>query len=211
MSGVIWKLEGMSGVDLIQFRRVKNMPQTKFTYWIVWVLVLILGGGCATLSKQECLKGDWYGIGYEDGTKGHEHNRLLSHKKVCAEYRVLPDEIAYHRGRDEGLAVYCTEQNGYGMGSDVDKYNGVCPSELERMFLQGYLRGLDAADDDLHWETSQKSRELAASALKLQGLKDKEYDRQVKKIKRLENKLRRLEDKLYDIKQLRRQYGWKIR
>jgi hypothetical protein len=187
------------------------MLQTKFIYWIVWILVLILGGGCATLSKQECLTGNWYGIGYQDGTKGHGHIRLLNHKKACAEYRVLPDEIAYHRGLDEGLAVYCTEQNGYGMGSDVDKYKGACPPELERMFLQGYLRGLDVADYDLHWETSQKSRELAASALKLQDLKGKEYDKQVKKIKRLENQLSRMEDKLHDIRQLRRQYGWDAR
>ena len=42
------------------------MQQTRLTYLIVSVLVLILGGGCA-LSKQECLRGDWYGIGGRTG------------------------------------------------------------------------------------------------------------------------------------------------
>ena len=186
------------------------MLQTKLTYLIVSTFVLALGGGCA-LSKQECLEGDWYGIGYKDGSRCKENDRLLDHKKACAQYRVLPNESAYHRGRNEGLVVYCTEQNGYEMGSDIDKYNGVCPSEFEQMFLHGYLRGLDIAEDELHWEITQKSRELAENALALRDLNRKEYERQEKKIERLKSKLERLEDKLYDIKKLRRQHGWKVR
>lgn len=186
------------------------MQRIKLIYWIALIFFLIFGSGCAKLSKQECFEGNWYGIGYKDGIKGHEYDRLLSHEKACVEYRILPDETAYRQGWDDGLSVYCTEQNGYEMGSDVDKYKGTCPQGSERMFLLGYLRGLDSAEEDLRQETSLKSRELAAKALQLRGLKDKEYDRQVKKIDRIERELGRLEDKLYDIKQLRRKYRRKI-
>lgn len=186
------------------------MLQTKLIYFIVSVFVLILGGGCA-LSKQECLKGNWHGIGYKDGSRGKEYDRLLDYKKDCAKYRVLPDEAEYRRGRDEGLFVYCSEQNGYEMGTNIDNYNGVCPPEVEQMFLQGYLRGLGVAEDELHWEITQKSRELTENALTLRYLNGKEYEKQEKKILRLKNNLERLEDKLYDIKKLRRQHGWKVR
>jgi hypothetical protein len=186
------------------------MQQTRLTYLIVSVLVLILGGGCA-LSKQECLRGDWYGIGYKDGSRGKEYDRLLDHEKTCAKYGVLPNEAFYRRGRDKGLVVYCSEQNGYEMGNDIDKYNGVCPPEFEQMFLQGYLRGLGVAEDEVHWEITQKSRELAENALSLSDLKGKEYERQKKKIVQLKSNLERLDDKLYNIKKLRRQHGWKVR
>ena len=33
-------------------------------------LSLLLLGGCATMSEQECLVSDWRAIGYEDGVQG---------------------------------------------------------------------------------------------------------------------------------------------
>ena len=44
---------------------------------------MILLSSCATLSKQECLVGDWQAIGYNDGVAGYQSERLASHAKAC--------------------------------------------------------------------------------------------------------------------------------
>ena len=72
--------------------------------------------GCATLSKESCEQGDWYGIGYNDGTEGHPQGRLLNHRKACIEFNISPDENDYQQGRSDGLKIYCTDRNGYEEG-----------------------------------------------------------------------------------------------
>lgn len=39
------------------------------------------------------------------------------------------------------LAAYCTEQNGYRLGSQMRAYYGNCPKESEAAFLAGLQRG----------------------------------------------------------------------
>lgn len=50
---------------------------------------------CATLSKQQCLIGDWQTIGYNDGVAGYSSERLASHSKACAKAHVTPDYLAW--------------------------------------------------------------------------------------------------------------------
>lgn len=183
------------------------MHPIKSVLVILSACCLISCGGCATLSKQECLQGDWYAIGYEDGRDGYAYTRLLNHKKACLDYRVSPDEKEYRRGRDDGLVVYCTEMNGYEEGHDIKKYTGSCPPQLERKFLRGYLQGLETAENDLHREVSRKTSEIITATLLLKDLKGEAYEKQYKKVERLESKLREVENKLSDINNLRRQHG----
>ena len=60
---------------------------------------------CATLSKQQCLIGDWQTIGYNDGVAGYFSERLASHSKACAKAHVTPDYLAWERGRKLGLQL----------------------------------------------------------------------------------------------------------
>lgn len=55
---------------------------------------ILLLSSCATLSKQECVVGDWQTIGYNDGVAGHYADRLASHTKACAKASVAPDPQA---------------------------------------------------------------------------------------------------------------------
>lgn len=64
--------------------------------------------GCATLSKDQCLMGDWYDIGIQDGAEGYSPSRLAQHQEACAEFRVRPDRGAYQAGWDRGIGEYCT-------------------------------------------------------------------------------------------------------
>jgi len=72
--------------------------------------------GCATLSKDQCLMGDWYEIGVQDGAAGYAPDRLAQHREACAEYRVRPDREAYRAGWDDGIGAYCTPERGYQEG-----------------------------------------------------------------------------------------------
>jgi hypothetical protein len=63
---------------------------------------------CATLSKEECLKGEWRVIGYKDGVKGYEMERLEKHEKACKDFGVKPEVTRYQEGRQAGLSYHCT-------------------------------------------------------------------------------------------------------
>lgn len=97
--------------------------------------------GCATLSEEQCLVGDWYGIGVADGQNGYSFDRLGEHNEACARHGVIPDAAVYEQGRQQGLRAYCTPQVGFREGRQGDSYRGVCPASVEADFLAGYSDG----------------------------------------------------------------------
>ncbi|MCC6135739.1 MAG: DUF2799 domain-containing protein [Gammaproteobacteria bacterium] len=97
--------------------------------------------GCATLSKDQCLMGDWYDIGIQDGAEGYSPSRLAQHQEACAEFRVRPDRGAYQAGWDRGIGEYCTPDRGFQEGRRGASYAYVCPPPLEWAFLEGYRNG----------------------------------------------------------------------
>jgi cell division protein FtsL len=103
--------------------------------------VLVALGGCATMSKEECLVSDWQAVGFEDGARGYTADRIGQYRKDCADYGVAPDLAAYRRGRDEGLQHFCTPQNGFNLGASGAAYGGVCPGPLAAEFSAAYAEG----------------------------------------------------------------------
>lgn len=97
--------------------------------------------GCATMSKDECRTVDWRTVGYEDGANGYAADRIAQHRKACAKHHVTPDLDAYLSGRDEGLREYCQPANGFRVGSSGSAYNGQCPTDLNRAFVDAYDAG----------------------------------------------------------------------
>jgi hypothetical protein len=112
---------------------------------VITFSVLLASGaalnGCATLSEEQCLAGDWYGIGVADGQNGYTFNRLSDHNEACASHGVIPDAAVYEQGRQQGLRAYCTPQVGFREGRQGDSYAGVCPASVEPDFLAGYSDG----------------------------------------------------------------------
>ncbi|MGL6159634.1 DUF2799 domain-containing protein [Microbulbifer sp.] len=104
-------------------------------------VLVLLAGGCATMSEEECLIADWHAIGYEDGAAGLQVTQLGKRREACADHGVRPDTTAYRAGRDEGLQLYCTEHRGFRLGRAGGGYNGVCPAGLEGLFLRGHQAG----------------------------------------------------------------------
>lgn len=109
---------------------------------LIWITFVFVGlGGCATMSSDECLTGDWTAIGYEDGVRGYTADRIGNHRKACAKHGVTPDFAAYQSGRDQGLVEYCQPNRGFNIGSSGGRYNGVCSVALEADFLDAYNTG----------------------------------------------------------------------
>ncbi|MGY0798141.1 DUF2799 domain-containing protein [Lysobacter sp. A286] len=109
-------------------------------YFAALAIVAALSG-CTTLSQGECLTGDWYAVGRNDGSRGMTTSRLFEHHKACAEYGARPDPVAYDAGREAGLLLYCTPYKGFTEGRDGHPYRNVCPLDTERDFMAGYRSG----------------------------------------------------------------------
>lgn len=144
--------------------------------WNLFGLALVVCGlgGCASMSSDECVTGDWQAIGYEDGARGYTTAQLGERRKACAKHGVTPDFAAYQAGREQGLAEYCTPGRGFDVGSRGGRYNGVCSANLEADFLDAYNAGY-------HLYTLQSNVNRANSAIRSR-----------------ENELERVEDEMRD-------------
>jgi len=111
------------------------------------LLMLALGlSGCASLSKEQCLAGNWDEVGYRDGRQGYKTISLDKHTESCAEYGVRPNREQYKQGYNKGIAFYCTPSNGRHIGERGDYYHYVCPPNLEPEFLDNYRYGKELHD-----------------------------------------------------------------
>lgn len=112
-------------------------------------LPCLLLAGCATMTRDECLSGNWALVGYQDGAAGHPPSRLDAHAKACAAHGARPDARTYLAARDRGLGEFCTPVRGYREGRMGRRYHGVCPPALAHGFLAGYDDGrrLHAAEE----------------------------------------------------------------
>lgn len=110
---------------------------TKICWLFMFALVL---GGCASMSKNECLMADWRLIGFEDGSNGLSRNHIGERRKVCAEHGVVPDKAAYDVGYDEGILTFCSYARGLRSAQYGQPVMDVCPSQSD--FHAGYSEGL---------------------------------------------------------------------
>lgn len=108
---------------------------------IMLVFGALLTASCATLNKDECQNANWEVIGYEDGARGYTADRIGQHREACSKHGVAPDLAAYTSGRDKGLRVYCTPQNGYRVGQKTTVYRDICPDDLRPEFKKAFEYG----------------------------------------------------------------------
>lgn len=107
--------------------------------------LLILGGaglsGCATISEDKCLAGNWQELGYRDGSNGVKRDKASKIADTCAKYGVDMNFDAYLAGFSRGLLTYCTYERGYALGENGSNYNQICSGELAADFAPGYDEG----------------------------------------------------------------------
>ncbi|ADZ68497.1 ATPase involved in DNA repair [Polymorphum gilvum SL003B-26A1] len=98
-------------------------------------------GGCESVSKDQCLAGDWVSLGRADGAVGRSSNRIEDIVKDCGRHGVTPDPQAYLAGWNEGVQIYCTPANGFNVGRQGSSHSGICPPALAGSFEQSYRLG----------------------------------------------------------------------
>ena len=103
-----------------------------------FLLLASLLAGCATLDENSCRTRDATSLGRDDGHQGYGLWRLDKHIEACGRYGITLDRQAYLAGRAEGLQSYCTPENGQRVGERGERYEGVCPANLEPGFLRRY-------------------------------------------------------------------------
>ncbi len=108
----------------------------------VWLALSVATAGCTTLSQQQCLRGDWRVLGFEDGVEGRPPDRLDALASECARYGVYPDVHAWRLGYRDGLESYCTAHGGFRAGMRRATYHGVCTGPSAGAFLNAYADGL---------------------------------------------------------------------
>ena len=101
-------------------------------------------GGCASLSKDECLNADWQNIGVRDGANGQPEEYLIQHSTACAKVGVTPDRTRWLAGREQGLERFCTPQRAYQIGEYGGSFDAaICRNfDPERLF-DAYNKGRD--------------------------------------------------------------------
>ncbi len=145
-----------------------------------WMLIAVVAGlsGCASLSQEECLAGNWRTIGYEDGAQGQPAERVGEHRQACERHGVSPNLELWRLGYDEGLVAYCTPDNGFRVGAAGGAYHGVCRGPQGDGFLAGLRDGqyFYDAKDHLAGLESDRARigdeigELQREADRLRGV-----------------------------------------
>ncbi len=136
-------------------------------------LILCLGlAGCATVSREECLAGDWTAIGARDGAEGREATAIFArHTRACARVDVTPDRTAWQAGYDAGLRQFCTPLGGLRAGEAGRPDRGLCPAGAQSGFQTGHALGFSAHRqrariDDINREISNlrvRNRQLASA------------------------------------------------
>ena len=75
---------------------------------------------------------------------------------------------AMHGPDPSNVVAYCTEQNGYRLGSQMRAYYGNCPKESEAAFLAGLQRGRAVrpstpAAEPYFWRMDELEKQLRAA------------------------------------------------
>jgi hypothetical protein len=114
--------------------------------------VLASLGGCASLSKSECMNANWEDIGIRDGANGQPEEYLIQHSTACAKVNVVPDRGAYLHGREQGLERFCVPHRIYQLGEYGNGFDvGICRNFDQERLRVAYEKGRDV---------NQRSNEL---------------------------------------------------
>lgn len=173
-------------------------------------LTLLLAS-CASMSPEECQLANWREVGQRDGLRGEPLALLGRRAEDCAKVNVAVDTQAYGQGRELGLRSYCRLDNAVPLGLGGASYAGVCPPEIEALFvpryqtaravylLRGEVRSLDERTESLErrlrqvqQDEEQRPRGVGSEAERNKLRKDADEERA-----RIRNELRDIDRRVH--------------
>jgi hypothetical protein len=153
-------------------------------------LLLSTLGGCASLSKSECLNANWEDIGVRDGANGQPEEYLIQHSTACAKVNVAPDRGAWLHGREIGLERYCQPHRMYSLGEYGSGFDaGICRNFDQERLIDAYEKGREV--NRRAGILNEIDAELRDIRTKLENKENKEMDK--KERERLAYRLGQLE------------------
>lgn len=120
---------------------------------------------CATMSADQCAAADWSALGVRDGERGENLKQADKREEACAKAGVAMDRTAYLAGRGQGLATYCTPQNGFEVGKVNGRYDGACADHNEPAFVRAHEQGMALASYKAAVATAQSRMGDAAGEI----------------------------------------------
>lgn len=170
-----------------------------------------LSTGCATISEEDCLAGNWADRGFKDGKSGTSRDRIADYSEACAKFGASPDRATYLANFERGLLRYCTYDKGYDRGEAGRGYNEVCSGALADDFSAGYEEGRAVYAIYKEHKSLISSYEETLDDLLVVRDKLSAPDIDPKELRRLEKKELRLEDRREsyrrDIRRFEREHG----
>lgn len=159
------------------------------------VCAIMVVGGCATMSPEECAVADWEHLGERDGRFGQPPEFFGRRASDCEEAGYGADQTAWRRGWDRGIADFCTPDNGFRKGLEGYSYEHICPGLLESDFLEGYEPGIAVHDAQSRLEQTESEVERVEKRLRAMREED-EADRDA--IERERDRLETLHERLHE-------------
>lgn len=135
-------------------------------------LLLLLFSTACSLSKKDCETADWYERGFRDGRVGEFTSALTKYKQQCAAHKVEIEIQHYKMGYNDGLAVFCTFDNGYkeGLVGRVDL--DVCPPKSRGEYYRGYWAGKGKFHNYQMQKKMDEKAQYAADRARLHALNE---------------------------------------
>lgn len=122
-------------------RHQYQVPLRNLLSVIMLALIAGLLQSCASLSRKQCLGGDWRTIGQRDGARGQPLTLFTRHAKSCQRVSVVANRTLWLEGHRSGARHYCTRQNGLVVGNAGRTYHNICEPDQEPTFLYAYRLG----------------------------------------------------------------------
>lgn len=148
--------------------------------------------GCASVSKEECLTGNWDEIGYRDGTNGRTQDYIQRHVKACSRVDVVPNMSVWNAARLRGVPVYCVPERAYTEGRSGRDVSPVCAPDVMPALLAANDKG------QRYYRIGQEIHDLEEKVDRLEDQQIEAEDDRKKfvigvRIRNLESRIRRLE------------------
>lgn len=151
---------------------------------------LSLIAGCSGISKRDCNQTNWKEQGVNDGKNGLAAENILKTEKMCAGKGTDFPITEYKEGWMEGIAVYCSAENGFNSAKEGKTLNvNNCPIEFRPVVEQNIKLGKEFAGVESKIKDLKKQRE---------SMKDESQDVK-EKISEIEKELDTLQSKRSDI------------
>ena len=99
------------------------------------------------IASNECSAANWKGFGFEDGVRGLESKNFNARDEACAKNGADIRRERYMAGYSDGVARFCTAENGYNQGATGYVYTGICPISMEEAFVKALSAGHRASQE----------------------------------------------------------------